>query len=157
MLKENTFTGVELGSQFLYSEEHGAIAFSATSSHNQNVLENTTVKYHTKLVDDGDSLNLSSGVFTAQSSGYYMFHLFSTSRQHEELWLDLRQNGAYVCSIYGFTEFDWASAGNSVILHLSSGDNVGFYSRPGHESHLFGSADHVFTTFSGAQLVSDFD
>ena len=77
------------------------------------------------------------------------------SRQSEELWLDLRVNDRYICSIYAYTDYEWADAGNTAIVHLSAGDNVTVTAHAGLENHLFGSSDHIFTTFSGAQIISD--
>lgn len=77
--------------------------------------------------------------------------------QHEDLWLELWVNNIYVCSIYAFTDFDWATAGNSAILHLLAGDQAAVLSKYGHENRLMGSAEYMFTSFSGAQIVSDDD
>ncbi|KAH3771568.1 caprin-2-like isoform X2 [Dreissena polymorpha] len=155
--KENTFSGVQLGSQALYSGDHTVVAFSATSNHHQNVMGNNIVQYHTKLVADGGVLDLFTGVFTVRSSGYYVLHFASTSMQNEELWLDLFVNEDYVCSIYARADFEWASASNSVVLHLSAWDKAGVFSRAGRVSRLYGSADYIFTSFSGTQIVSDED
>ncbi|XP_052266334.1 uncharacterized protein LOC127868529 [Dreissena polymorpha] len=158
--KENTFTGVQLGSQSLYSREHAAvIAFSVTANHHQNVIGDAIVQYHTKLVDDAGDLDLTSGIYMARSSGYYVLYFSSTSMQNEELWLDLWATKdhveRYICSIYAHVDFEWASAGNTVIVHLSSGEQVAVFSRPGHVSRLFGSYDYQFTSFGGSQIISD--
>ncbi|KAH3871567.1 hypothetical protein DPMN_034772 [Dreissena polymorpha] len=80
--KENTFTGVQLGSQSLYSREHAAvIAFSVTANHHQNVIGDAIVQYHTKLVDDAGDLDLTSGIYMARSSGYYVLY-FSRAQYH---------------------------------------------------------------------------
>ena len=57
-------------------EEPFAVVFSVTSNHHQNVEGGKSVQYHTKLVDDYDSFDLESGVYTCPSGGYYIFHLF---------------------------------------------------------------------------------
>ncbi|KAH3780154.1 hypothetical protein DPMN_157964 [Dreissena polymorpha] len=51
--------------------------------------------------------------------------------QNEELWLDLWANKdhveRYICSIYAFVDFEWDSAGNTVIVHLASGEQVAVF------------------------------
>lgn len=88
-----------------------------------------------------------------------VIHMFCSSmtRQNEELWQDLLKNGNYVCSIYGYTDYEWVDAGNTVIIHLLEGDNITVVAHGDIENHLFGSEDHVFTSFSGAQIMSDAD
>lgn len=77
------------------------------------------------------------------------------SRQNEQFWQDLLLNGHYICSVFAHREFEWANAGNSVILHIQEGDNLTLVA---HEtSFLYGSSDHIFTTFSGAEVVPDVD
>jgi len=69
------------------------------------------------------------------------------SRQNEEIWQDLRVNGHYVCSIYASTDYEWADAGNTAILHLYNGDNLRVVGHEGLENHLYGTSDQIFTTF----------
>lgn len=77
------------------------------------------------------------------------------ARQNEELWQELRLNNKYVCSIYAYTDFEWADAGNTVILHLFEGDNITVVAH--NDNYLYGSSDHIFTTFSGVEIMSDVD
>jgi len=81
----------------------------------------------------------------------------SMTRQNEELWLDLRVHNLTICSIHAYTDYEWADAGNTAIVHLYEGDNVTVAAHGDLENHLYGSSDHVFTTFSGAQIMSDSD
>ncbi|XP_052761170.1 uncharacterized protein LOC128203686 isoform X2 [Mya arenaria] len=159
---ENTFTGVEMGSQYSSNDKRQLVAFSVVSNHHQNVAGGASVQYNTNLLDDDGSFNLSTGLFHVPSSGYYVFHFFSAlngsiARQNEELWQDLVHNGNYVCSIYAFTDYDWADAGNTVILHLMEGDTMTVRAHPTLQNNLYGSQDHIFTSFSGVQIISDSD
>ncbi|WAR14923.1 C1QL2-like protein, partial [Mya arenaria] len=131
----NTFTGVEMGSLFLEPEFGYRIfpAFSATADHHQNIAGGDVVQYHNELVDSFKAFNMSDGVFYSPSGGYYIFHFFSVSQQHAELWLDLYQNNQY------------------------QGDSVSVKSHAQKPNHLYGTQDHIYTTFSGAQLISDED
>lgn len=58
------------------------------------------------------------------------------NRQDEELWLDLRKNGNYVCSTYAFRNYEWAAAGTIAILHLTEVDNLTVTAHDGIENHL---------------------
>lgn len=77
------------------------------------------------------------------------------TRQNEKLWQELKLNRQHICSIFAFTEYEWAEAGNTVILHLQVGDNLTVAAVE--ENYLYGSSDHIFTTFSGALILSDSD
>uniref|UniRef100_K1PPT7 Complement C1q-like protein 2 n=1 Tax=Magallana gigas TaxID=29159 RepID=K1PPT7_MAGGI len=69
------------------------------------------------------------------------------------VYLNLYHNDRYINSAYGHTHGSFAYAGNTVILHLSRGDQVYIKARSNHEIGLFGAADEVYTTFSGSLLA----
>ena len=66
-------------------------------------------------------------------------------------------NGSYICSLRGFSPYDFLHVSNAVILHVNQGDTVSIVSHSGVENHLFGNPDHIFTTFSGGEIISDND
>lgn len=51
-------------------------AFSVTLDHHLTVPGGTSVLYNHILVDNMDSYNVTSGVYTVPSSGIYLFHVF---------------------------------------------------------------------------------
>ena len=78
-------------------------------------------------------------------------------QSNKVVWLDLTVNGVVVCSLYGFIQYDFADAGNAVILSVNQTDKIEVNGHTGFENYLFGSSDHIFTTFSGAQIISKED
>jgi hypothetical protein len=77
--------------------------------------------------------------------------------QQEELWHDMFVNEEYICSARSKTNYEWSSSGNTVILHLRSKDNVTIKANVDTDSYLFGNADQIFTSFSGVQIITDYD
>lgn len=71
----------------------------------------------------------------------------------QTVWLELYHNHDYVTSAWGHTESGYADAGNTVILHLFSGDQVYVKTRNKIPVDLFGSTNQVYTTFSGNMLA----
>ncbi|XP_053379495.1 uncharacterized protein LOC123526879 [Mercenaria mercenaria] len=150
-----TFTGVQLGSLELNTEGSKLSAFSVTLNQHQDIIGGQNVLYNNILTDVNGAYDVTSGVYTVPSSGLYIFHFFSLARQNKELYQDLYHNNQYVCSIYGLTDQDWADAGNTVLLHLKQNDEISI--RADGNNSLYGAADQIYTTFSGAQLVTDTD
>lgn len=62
-------------------------------------------------------------------------------------------NEECVNSAYGHTVSGLADAGYSVILHLSSGDQVYIKTRNNRQMDLFGAPNQVYSTFSGTLLA----
>jgi len=79
------------------------------------------------------------------------------TRESKELWLDLRVNNLTICSIYAYTNYEWADAGNTAIVHLYEGDNVTVNAHGDFASNIYGTSDHIFSTFAGVQIISDSD
>lgn len=92
--------------------------------------------------------------FQVQIPGLYVFHVHSLSSENGEVWLDIYKNNDYVVSIYASTYYDWADAGNSVVLDLSKGDLIFVKAVDNYVNDVYGAADEIYTTFSGALVNS---
>lgn len=60
-----------------------------------------------------------------------------------------------MCSIHGYTSHGYADAGNSVMLHLNENDIISIKSHASTNTTLFGTADEIYTTFTGVLLKPD--
>ena len=58
----------------------------------------------------------------SHKSLWFQFHMLA--QNYRAAWLELYKNGDYIESIYGHNTDDYASGGNSVILHIAQGDQV---------------------------------
>ncbi|XP_060608068.1 uncharacterized protein LOC132760165 [Ruditapes philippinarum] len=150
-----TFTGVQLGSLELNAEGSKLSAFSVTLNQHQDVASGNNIMYNNIVTDVNGAYDVTTGVYTAPSSGLYIFHFFGLARQNMELYQELYHNNHYVCSIYGLTDQDWADAGNTVLLHLKQNDHISI--RAHGNNSIYGTPDEIYSTFSGAQLVTEND
>lgn len=153
----DTFTCSQVGSESLTLNQTSIPAFSVVSDRTQKVIGGTTIKYDVKLLDVTNAFDVKSSIFTTPSAGIYIFHFYGLSMQQEELWHDMFVNEEYICSARSKTNYEWSSSGNTVILHLQSKDNVTIKAHADTDSYLFGNADQIFTSFSGVQIITDYD
>ncbi|XP_045163918.2 uncharacterized protein LOC123528253 [Mercenaria mercenaria] len=151
-----TFTGVQLGSLELGAEFSTTLsAFSVSLTQQQDVPGGKPVLYNNVLVDVNGAYNVTTGVYTVPSSGLYIFHFFSLALRNKDVWQELYHNNQYVCSIYERTDQDSAGAGNTVLLHLKRKDQISIRAHQNHS--LYGATNQIYSTFTGAQLVTDAD
>lgn len=97
----------------------------------------------------------SAGSFVCRKPGLFAFHFFSLAHTQSKIWIELYKNTNYVCSIYGYTSHGYADAGNSVMLHLNENDSISIKSHASTNTTLFGTADEIYTTFTGVLLKPD--
>ncbi|XP_060557880.1 complement C1q tumor necrosis factor-related protein 4-like [Ruditapes philippinarum] len=129
-----------------------AVAFSAGVSRDQTLLHAETIVYDKIFTNIGAAYNSSSGVFTCQTPGYYVFQFHTLARQDKSAWLELYKNTDYISTIFGHSSNDYGSAGNTAILLLATGDQVyvkAVDSSFGVNTDLYGQPDEVYTIFSG--------
>lgn len=97
----------------------------------------------------------SAGSFVCRKPGLFAFHFFSLAHTQSKIWIELYKNTNYVCSIHGYTSHGYADAGNSVMLHLNENDIISIKSHASTNTTLFGTADEIYTTFTGVLLKPD--
>ncbi|XP_060578092.1 EMILIN-2-like [Ruditapes philippinarum] len=143
------FTGVQIDTGRYTSMS----AFSVGLTQHQEVHTGQNVLYNNILTDTNTAYSDSTGVYTVPSSGLYIFHFFSSSRQNPGLWQELFHNNIYVCSIYGRNNQDLVDAGNTVLLHVKKNDQISV--RALRDSSLYGTFDQIYSTLTGTQLVRE--
>ena len=77
------------------------------------------------------------------------------SAQGEKIYQELYHNNNLVCSLYNYADNAWSDAGNTAILHLQAGDKISV--RAAIDINIYGSADEVYSTFSGARIATEAD
>ncbi|KAK3082621.1 hypothetical protein FSP39_000641, partial [Pinctada imbricata] len=133
-----------------------AVAFSAGITRTTQLNHSEILVYDRIFTNIGSGYDSSTGRFKCPNSGIYVFQMHSVSNQGKHVWTELYHNGYYICSMYGHASGDYASGGNSVVLHLSRGDEVfvqAVSANQGASTNIYGATDEVYSTFSG-YLVS---
>ncbi|XP_055997849.1 complement C1q tumor necrosis factor-related protein 4-like [Ostrea edulis] len=146
-----TFTGILLSSDVI-EYEYKKVSFSVGLDHRVHAANGKIVLYN-DIILASSAYNSRTGVFTAPLDGTYIFHYHGLAQNNKTVWLELYHNHDYVTSAWGHTESGYADAGNTVILHLFSGDQVYVKTRNKIPVDLFGSTNQVYTTFSGNMLA----
>jgi len=104
-------------------------------------------------IAEGFQFTGSDGVFQCPRSGLYLFmwNIMSDARRHTSV--ELRHNGVAKgwSEAGGVFETHAESAGNNVILRLTSGDNVGLFVTT---SHDHGQIHSLHTTFTGLWITA---
>ena len=103
-------------------------AFSVTHAES-GLSTQGTIRFAKAITNIGGHYNTSSGNFTCEYPGVYVFHLHIVKDEKDTYaWCYIRKNGAYMVYIETSGDSDDASAhigsSNSVILQLAHGDNV---------------------------------
>ncbi|OWF45158.1 Complement C1q-like protein 4 [Mizuhopecten yessoensis] len=104
-------------------DQPGEVAFSAGLTNMLTLTHTERVLYDRIYTNIGSSYHSNTGTFVCPTAGIYVFQFHSVAHQNKAAWLQLYKNFEYVASTYGHTSNDYASTGNSVILHLSKGIN----------------------------------
>ncbi|KAK3775000.1 hypothetical protein RRG08_036294 [Elysia crispata] len=128
------------------------IAFSAGLAHHEYLQASQKVVYDTIFVNVGGGYDSTTGVFTCPTPGLYMFQFHALSHSSSNMWLELHHNYAYVSSIWGHIDQDYAAASNSVILRLAKNDQV--YIQTADQTDLYGATSEVYGTFSGYLIAA---
>ncbi|XP_062578363.1 cerebellin-2-like [Saccostrea cucullata] len=127
------------------------VAFSAYQSAAKSYKEHETWIFDTVLVNDGNSYEKTTGIFTAPSDGTYGFTWSTLTDPNKMAHPYLRVNGQYK----GFTGFNnaatsqtfWSSGSNTVLVRLKKGDKVNIAS--GYKAAF---ARERLTSFSGWKM-----
>ncbi|XP_060063259.1 complement C1q-like protein 2 [Ylistrum balloti] len=137
------------------TSDPGEVAFSAGLTSMLTLSHTERVKYNRIYTNIGNGYHSDTGTFECPVAGIYVFQFHSVAHQNKAAWLQLYKNFQYVASTYGHTVNDYASTGNSVILHLSKGDEVYIQAVDpiyGYATYLYGANDEVYCTFSGYMI-----
>lgn len=115
-----------------------------------NLPEDTTLKFLTVFNNEGNGYDNNTGVFTCPTHGYYFFSFFIVSYQGSHSNSLLKKNGntfaqSAVEPLYNSQQI---TGGNSVMLHLSIGDQVWLQT---HE-HDDTSIKDSFSSFTGVMI-----
>ncbi|XP_069107600.1 complement C1q-like protein 3 [Argopecten irradians] len=140
------------GAETRASSDPVEVAFSAGLTNMLSLSHTERVKYDRLFTNIGGGYNSNTGTFVCPTAGIYVFQFHSVAHQDKAAWLQLYKNFEYVASTYGHTSNDYASTGNSVILHLSKGDEVYVQAVDpayGYSTNLYGATNEVYCTFSG--------
>ncbi|XP_021364325.1 complement C1q-like protein 4 [Mizuhopecten yessoensis] len=141
-------------------DQPGEVAFSAGLTNMLTLTHTERVLYDRIYTNIGSSYHSNTGTFVCPTAGIYVFQFHSVAHQNKAAWLQLYKNFEYVASTYGHTSNDYASTGNSVILHLSKGDEVYIQAVDpayGYATNLYGANDEVYCTFSGYMISPVFE
>nr|ADD17343.1 C1q domain-containing protein 1 [Argopecten irradians] len=127
------------------------VAFSAGLTHTISVTSGEVITFDKVFTNIGGGYDLTSGQFKAPKSGIYAFTIHGYDANVDKaMWIELKKNSELLVSISGYDSH--SSAGNSVIVYLSAGENVYVQARPNQSFSLFGKADQVYATFSGYMI-----
>ncbi|XP_062608021.1 cerebellin-1-like [Saccostrea cucullata] len=129
----------------------GSVAFSAYQSTTKSYKQHETWIFDIVVVNDGNSYEKTTGIFTAPSDGTYGFAWATLTDPNKMAHPYLRVNGHYK----GFTAFNnsatsqrfWSSGSNTVLFQLKKGDKVNIASGYG-----AAYARERFTSFSGLKM-----
>ncbi|XP_062572265.1 cerebellin-2-like, partial [Saccostrea cucullata] len=128
-----------------------SVAFSAYQSTAKSYKQHETWIFDTVLVNDGNSYEKTTGIFTAPSDGTYGFTWATLTDPNKMAHPFLRVNGHYK----GYTAFNslavpkkfWNSGSNTVLVRLKKGDKVNIAS--GYRNEF---ARENYTSFSGWKI-----
>ncbi|KAM9397542.1 complement C1q-like protein 2 [Salvelinus alpinus] len=113
------------------------------------------LKFDDVVTNLGNQYDPTNGKFTCQVSGIYFFtyHVLMRGGDGTSMWADLCKNGQVRASaIAQDADQNYDYAGNSVVLHLDSGDEI-YVKLDGGKAH--GGNNNKYSTFSGFILYPD--
>ncbi|CDQ86898.1 unnamed protein product [Oncorhynchus mykiss] len=113
------------------------------------------LKFDDVVTNLGNQYDPTNGKFTCQVSGMYFFtyHVLMRGGDGTSMWADLCKNGQVRASaIAQDADQNYDYAGNSVVLHLDSGDEI-YVKLDGGKAH--GGNNNKYSTFSGFILYPD--
>ncbi|KAK3093600.1 hypothetical protein FSP39_017952 [Pinctada imbricata] len=130
-------------------------AFTKGQTSHLHLLQGEIINFNKNITIINSAFD-TNGAFICQQPGIYSFNMFSLTMSDVNVWLELFKNDQIVASLFGNTPHDYADAGNSVILHLNAEDRIDVRAHSNYTTHLFGTTDQVYTTFTGVLLSPDF-
>ena len=114
--------------------------------------DNSTVTFEIEQLNVGGAMDLSSGIFTAPTSGTYLFTFSGRkSINQQTAWVSLYWNDSPVASAYAQATVDIITMSLSSTLHLQQSDQVRLVLRNG---ELFDNS-HKNSHFNGILLQED--
>lgn len=115
-----------------------------------NLPEDTTIKFSLVINNEGNGYSNNTGVFTCPSYGYYLFSFFIVPYQGSHANILLMKNGVMYAQAIAEPSYDTqeVTGGNTVILHLSIGDQVWLQTYENDATSL----RRTFTTFTGVMV-----
>lgn len=129
-------------------------AFTAGITSGNDGWTGDTLVFPVVIYSEGTGYNPSTGIFTAPTSGTYVFYISVQSANQKYIWLDIVLNGSSkvraTAEYNGGISVTFHQTGtNLVILHLQTGDRVWVkrYGGSGYYSQYI-----PITTFSGFKL-----
>ncbi len=115
---------------------------------------NTPITFENELLNVGNAMNISSGIFTAPRSGRYFFTLSGIKDGAATgIYISLRLNGAHAGQAYGSYGGVYYTYSMQTTLNMQVGDQVSLVVTDGalHDN----SITSYFTNFSGWLLEED--
>ncbi|KAH3736860.1 hypothetical protein DPMN_043435 [Dreissena polymorpha] len=127
------------------------VAFTAIKETTQNNIGvNQNIIFEHVILNEGGAYHAQHGIFVAPVSGYY---LFATSLLHPQINQPLRgglmHNGNLVAIAYA-TENIWAQGSQTVVLKITTGDEVWIKNLDFEHEVVNGDA---YSSFSGVILL----
>ncbi|BFZ00970.1 hypothetical protein BsWGS_04009 [Bradybaena similaris] len=130
---------------------HGAkmdtVAFTATVNVDHVIQHDSIVVLNHVISNHGGGYDSNTGIFTAPTSGVYVFQIHALTTKGNAFWLNLFHNNDYVISVFARHYYEYAAAGNSAVLTLKKGDQV--YMTAWTTAHLFGRHNERYATLTG--------
>jgi len=116
-------------------------------------LNNTVIRFDTQLLNEGDAMNLATGIFTVPVDGIYHFD-FKGIKSSSPSWLRvfLQVNDVSIGEAFAGSENYAALSGIGASLRLKTGDQVRLYKAEG-IIHDYSPAH--FTFFTGWLVEED--
>ena len=129
----------------------------AFTCHNRNdisnVQPNKPIIFDTVISNYGSGYNPSTGIFTADKSGWYtFFYDIRVISGNNVCYIDLVRNGARISTVYAYSSESAShhiSESNLLFIHLNVGDRVWLYSKDT-GNHVCSIDD--FSSFAGFLL-----
>jgi len=118
-----------------------------------NVQPNKPIIFDTVISNYGSGYNPSTGIFTADKSGWYtFFYDIRVISGNNICYIDLVRNGARISTVYAHSSespFHHISESNLLFIHLNVGDRVWLHSK--YTGNIVCSIDD-FPSFAGFLL-----
>uniref|UniRef100_A0A194AMF8 Putative complement C1q tumor necrosis factor-related protein 4-like protein n=1 Tax=Pinctada fucata TaxID=50426 RepID=A0A194AMF8_PINFU len=131
------------------------VGFTLGQTSHLHITKGDKIVYNKNITEIGANVDPTTGVFTCQIPGVYVFSMYSLTRSDGELWLELMKNNELVASIYAYTYADYADAGNAAVLKLQKGDTVYVKAHDDYDNSLYGEASQIYTTLTGELVFPD--
>ena len=151
------FTGSRLSIEERYLNDNatiGPVHFYAQKNSSYSI-EMSRIPFELILLNEGDAMNLTSGIFTVPRNGFYQFSsALIKGKQDDDIAIYLRKNGNIFKAFeaYGSPTFPPAPLSTyslESVQNLQQGDEIDLYLQYG---TIFDSNDHHLTHFTGSLI-----